>query len=430
MVSEQVAPGHLLGVSIGLVIVSAIVVAIRLFTRVVIIKNAGTDDACLLTALMFSIAVTVTMIGQLNHGLGKDVSEISPQDLVTALKYFWASIWLYNLTICFTKVSIVFQYLRIWSVQRGFRIICYAVLGFIISIAIWTVFGSVWLCAPARKFWDPSVSGTCQDKFPNFFANAGLSIVTDLILIIMPMPFLKSLRLPIRQKIAVMFVFALGSFVCIVSFIRLRYLSRIAHSKDPTRDNVNAATWSVIEINVGIVCASLPPLKAFLSRIFPGLMASNFSASTNNEFSGGSSPMPMREWRSDSTQKLGARAWVGPTASATAGDSNSNNNNNNNNDDNSGEGEDGLEMQRIERVRLAAAATAEKQGNGHPPVPTPRELEKGHGGGGDGGAKRINVVTVVEQEVEDTHSLHGDLGVQGTWYTFEPGHFHVPRVVS
>jgi len=40
-------------------------------------------------------------------------------------------------------------------------------------------------------------------------------------------------------------------------------------SKDVTFDNGPAAYWSSIEVNVGIICASLPTLKAFVSRFFP-----------------------------------------------------------------------------------------------------------------------------------------------------------------
>ena len=39
-----------------------------------------------------------------------------------------------------------------------------------------------------------------------------------------------------------------------------------------TDDNYGAAVWSVIESNVGIVCASLPTFKPLLERLFPGLM--------------------------------------------------------------------------------------------------------------------------------------------------------------
>lgn len=47
-----------------------------------------------------------------------------------------------------------------------------------------------------------------------------------------------------------------------------------------TWDNGPAAYWSSVEVNVGIICACLPTLKAFMSRFFPKLLGVN--SSSNN----------------------------------------------------------------------------------------------------------------------------------------------------
>lgn len=44
----------------------------------------------------------------------------------------------------------------------------------------------------------------------NRFANAGMNIATDIAIGILPLPMLKELQLPRRQKIALMTVFGLG----------------------------------------------------------------------------------------------------------------------------------------------------------------------------------------------------------------------------
>jgi hypothetical protein len=62
--------------------------------------------------------------------------------------------------------------------------------------------------------------------------------------------------------------------VCIVSIIRLQALVAISNSRDPTYDNPPAATWSSIEINVGIICSCLPLLRPLLTRFLPGIFTS------------------------------------------------------------------------------------------------------------------------------------------------------------
>jgi hypothetical protein len=61
---------------------------------------------------------------------------------------------------------------------------------------------------------------------------------------------------------------------CITSILRLHSLYVIAHSTDVTWDNVGAATWSSVELNVGIICACLPTIKPVLSHFFPRLLQS------------------------------------------------------------------------------------------------------------------------------------------------------------
>jgi hypothetical protein len=61
---------------------------------------------------------------------------------------------------------------------------------------------------------------------------------------------------------------------CITSILRLHSLYIISRSDDVTWDNVGAATWSSVELNVGIMCACLPPLKPLMNRLFPHALLS------------------------------------------------------------------------------------------------------------------------------------------------------------
>jgi hypothetical protein len=61
------------------------------------------------------------------------------------------------------------------------------------------------------KFWDDSLDGFCLDKKALWFSNSAIHIFTDILLLIFPMPVLKKLQLPSRQKLALMGVFALGA---------------------------------------------------------------------------------------------------------------------------------------------------------------------------------------------------------------------------
>lgn len=78
---------------------------------------------------------------------------------------FYVAIWVYNLSLSCTKISILLQYLRIFP-QRIFRICAYTLLGIVVVYSLYTFFTAVFLCSPIRYFWDSTVEGgTCLDRF-------------------------------------------------------------------------------------------------------------------------------------------------------------------------------------------------------------------------------------------------------------------------
>lgn len=56
---------------------------------------------------------------------------------------------------------------------------------------------------------------------------------------------------------------------CITSALRLKSVITIARSPDPTWDNVSAAIWSSVEVNVALICACIATLKPLVSKYLP-----------------------------------------------------------------------------------------------------------------------------------------------------------------
>jgi hypothetical protein len=71
----------------------------------------------------------------------------------------------------------------------------------------------------------------------------------------------------------------------IASVCRLYALYLISVSSDITWDSPASVYWSAIELNIGILCASLPTLRPFLARVWPNA----FSSSIGSQGAGGSS---------------------------------------------------------------------------------------------------------------------------------------------
>ncbi|RHZ46945.1 uncharacterized protein CDV56_102134 [Aspergillus thermomutatus] len=253
---------------------STLTVALRLFTRFVIVRTPGWDDALIVAAVGTNYVFYAFLIVELQHHLGEKEGTASEYDIQCQLKALWVSIPFYNLTLALTKISLIILYMRLFAAtNKRFRTLLIVFLVFIIIVGLWIVLSNFLICIPVRGFWDRSVPSTCLSTTVVWCLNAALQIVTDIVVVTTPIPTLARLRLPGRQKFAVILMFALGFFVCAMSIIRLVAIIRLVSGHDFSERNGPAATWSSIEANIAIICACLPPLRPLLTRISPCLLS-------------------------------------------------------------------------------------------------------------------------------------------------------------
>jgi hypothetical protein len=116
-------------------------------------------------------------------------------DKVTyAIQAAYVTIPLYNISLTFTKISVLFQYLRIFTTRNVTRI-CYVHMIIVISYGLWATLSAVFFCTPIRSFWDVNIEGKCLPKGPIWFTNAGINIATDVMIILIPAPLIRRLQL-------------------------------------------------------------------------------------------------------------------------------------------------------------------------------------------------------------------------------------------
>lgn len=66
-------------------------------------------------------------------------------------------------------------------------------------------------CVPVPAVWDLTVHGNCTNSQAFVYAAAGFSIFEDFIIMVLPVWELKDLNLTTKKKLALTFLFALGS---------------------------------------------------------------------------------------------------------------------------------------------------------------------------------------------------------------------------
>ncbi|KAK8247141.1 hypothetical protein IWZ00DRAFT_34728 [Phyllosticta capitalensis] len=256
-------------------------VGLRIYTRFKISRHPGWDDAVIVIADVFSIALCPIYLYQLKYGMGKPIGTLEPDTLVTLQVWFWASTWVYLLGVAFAKVSILIQFLRIFVDFRT-RFASWFTIIFIITCCTVCLFGGIFACNPIHKFWNQSISGTCINYMAIWYMHAGMSILSDILIIITPLPIIFNMNLERKKKISLAVTFAIGGFGLITSVIRLYYLHKLFLVSDKTLYNPLPALWSAVELNTVIICGCLITLHPLLSLVLGPIRRYASSSSPSN----------------------------------------------------------------------------------------------------------------------------------------------------
>jgi hypothetical protein len=136
--------------------------------------------------------------------------DIPPHDLVPGLVWNYAIEILYNPILALVKTSILLFLLRLFGQKPGVRRFIVWVNTANIGMLIAVFFATVLQCTPINKTWDPRVEGTCIDRRILFTVSSSFNILTDMLILALPLRIFIDLKIPRRTKIALMFVFLLG----------------------------------------------------------------------------------------------------------------------------------------------------------------------------------------------------------------------------
>lgn len=174
-----------------------------------------------------------------------------------------------------SKASLLMFYLQI-SPQKYFRIAIWVTIGMVATYTIVIAGLLLFACRPIRAAWDPyqMLDGDCLDTAALYIAIAIANIVSDVILFIIPIPTLWGLKMPVAQKIGAAAMFGIGSITVATSIVRMVYLPSLLGAMDIPWVAAPANVWSFVEVNLFIICGSMPTLRKFLKRFIPKLFDS------------------------------------------------------------------------------------------------------------------------------------------------------------
>jgi len=174
----------------------------------------------------------------------------------------------YGMSIMLTKLSILCFYLK-FVLEGKLRAFIFATMVVVVIYSVVASFEWVYACRPVEKYWDFTAEGSCINWVKITVFSGVMNSVTDAIILVLPVIFLRHLRLPIRQKIGVIMIMMTGGMVLGISIIRVKFQVDSLSFTDITWQTVWSAACWVIEAHLALVCACLPAGKPFLRKYFP-----------------------------------------------------------------------------------------------------------------------------------------------------------------
>ncbi|KAG8164000.1 hypothetical protein KVR01_005918 [Diaporthe batatas] len=237
----------------------------------------GADDWFLFAAVCFNWALYGfgTHLIVLHGGLGRHLPVVLMEDphmFESTLLGLYIGGFVYPSVIACIKASVLCMYFRIFPT----KFIKWGLIGLGGFTAAWwltVVLVTIFQCTPIHAAWElalqPAVNpnSKCINNNGFFIGNAVPNIVTDLCIMVLPLHEVYKLHISRSQKIALSGVFMLGALVIVASIIKLNVTVQLfseAHA-DYTYRLKDFIIWTMVETGVGIISASLPPLRPLLT---------------------------------------------------------------------------------------------------------------------------------------------------------------------
>lgn len=117
-------------------------------------------------------------------------------------------------------MSLLILYHRIF-ITKAFRLVTKIL---VVVLALWwigTILADNLICIPVSHNWDPTVPAHCGSKHLIAIIPPIPWIVTDVVVLLMPLGMVWKLHLPVLQRIGLVGLFLLGS-LCVISNILRR----------------------------------------------------------------------------------------------------------------------------------------------------------------------------------------------------------------
>ncbi|KAI1757395.1 hypothetical protein F4782DRAFT_478361 [Xylaria castorea] len=270
--------GEIIGsILLGLV---TVILAIRLYSRKKLTNGFGLDD--LLICFAYVPATAFTIAGVSTQELlqwGRHLWDVEPKFLSPNVAVMLINLFLFDLTTSLTKLSTLAMVRRLTTASSNkIEGVVVLLLAALITVNCFIfIIVEIFQCWPISSAWTIPDSPThCINEEAHLMSANIINTVTDFIVVLLPIRTTIALELSPRHRVVVVSLFGIGLFASSVGIARTYYtwLMLTAADHDTTWRAWYVWLSSILELHLGIICASVPATRPFFASYWASMLGS------------------------------------------------------------------------------------------------------------------------------------------------------------
>ncbi|KAF2678035.1 hypothetical protein K458DRAFT_395333 [Lentithecium fluviatile CBS 122367] len=279
----------IIGVAVTTMVLMLAAIVIRLFTRLVLLKEWWLEDYLAVLAVIAVVTWEILFVYTASLGMSRHQWDIRMVDMPRLLELTNILETLYGPTMFAAKYSVLLQLKRIFCGARQRDSVWWilTILMAAVTIYYWACFISfVFQCWPRAKIQNPLIEGVCIDISSATLAAGVINLVTDVGMLVAPLFAIWRLQMPVKRKLGVASVFGVGLLACITGVFGVVWRMPLLTSSDLTWILSKTGLWAMAEFCAIILVGCMPSIPMFAKRVVRGSdkNASRYNPSGNDRY--------------------------------------------------------------------------------------------------------------------------------------------------
>ncbi|KAF2129613.1 hypothetical protein P153DRAFT_376043 [Dothidotthia symphoricarpi CBS 119687] len=244
------------------VAVAFIAVVLRVYVRLFLVKAFGWDDSWMVAALLAQIMFAAAALGGVHYGTGRHMADLTAENAMKAMRYWWICYIGYCLSMIAAKISIGLFLLRV-TVSKIHRWIIFIAMGLSVLTGLTFFFVTLFQCSPISFFWNQNQPGSCVPTdviIALTFLYSAVAIITDFTFAILPFFLIMGLNMSMNMKVMLIPILGMACIASVAVVVRLAYVMDFKNP-DFLWATLDIAIWSDIEQGLAITAGSLATLR-------------------------------------------------------------------------------------------------------------------------------------------------------------------------